>query len=287
VRFARGMSISAPLSRREVLRRLGAGMLLSLGAWPGCQAPDTSAARGGRPFRFIAVNDLHHATAECDPFFEALVRQMRTHSEVEFALLLGDLADTAAPASHAAIRDHFRALGKPFFTQIGNHDHQSATDRVSYVTTFPGPANQHFEHRGWQILGLDTTQGTAYENTRIADDTLAWVDGCLPRLDRRKPTLIFTHFPLGGAVKMRPANADPLLERFLDFNLQGVLCGHYHAFTQSQFHGADVVTNRCCSRLRGNHDGTKEKGYWLIECADGRVAREFVRFDGVPGAKPA
>lgn len=271
---------AAGLSRRELLRRFGAGALLALGpaAWPGCRSAGDRAA--GATFRFLAVNDLHHASAACDPWFEALVRQMRGHAGAEFALLLGDLADNAEPASHQSVRAHFRALGMPLVAHVGNHDLRAAGDRSSYDAVFPGSLNQVFEHRGWQFVALDSTQGTDYENTRIQGGTLQWLDSTLPRLDRRRPTVVSTHFPLGTGVKMRPLNADAVLERFLEFNLQGVFGGHYHASTRVEYRGIDLVTNRCCSRVRGNHDGSVGKGYFLVHCAEGRMTREFVPFAG-------
>ncbi len=246
--------------------------------WPGCQS--ARAQGGGKSFRFIAVNDFHHATAECNPWFEALVRHMRGQVGVEFVLSIGDQADDAKPASHMAIRDHFRGLGFPVHYQVGNHDVRSASDRSSYEAAYPNSLNYTFEHRGWQFVGFDSTQGPDYDKTRIQAEPIQFLDTALPRLDRGRPTVVFTHFPLGSGAKMRPLNADAVLERLVDFNLQGVFSGHYHAYTTTAHRGIELVTNRCCSRLRGNHDGSKEKGYWLVTCADGKVAREFVAFSG-------
>lgn len=276
-----GMIPNPDCTRREALQRLGASSLLALGLWPGARAAAANAG-SGRRFRFLVVNDLHHAAAACDPWFAALVRQMKSHARVDFTLVLGDLADTAEPASHAAIRDHLGALGHPFYVQLGNHDHRSGGDRSSYQQAFPGRINYRFDHEGWQFLGLDSTQGTASEKTRVQPATLQWLDDQLPRLDKRRPTVVFTHFPLGEGVKMAPLNSEAVLDRFRDHNLQGVFSGHHHAYTLRQRGQADVITNRCCSRIRGNHDGSKAKGYWLMTAEDGRVTREFVEFTGVP-----
>jgi 3',5'-cyclic AMP phosphodiesterase CpdA len=268
------------IHRRSALQRLSLWSALGLGLWPGCQSP--KAQTGGR-FQFLVVNDLHHASAECDPWFEALIKQMRAHRGAELALLGGDLADNAAPASLAAIRDHFRGLGRPFHAQIGNHDQAAAADRRAYEQNFPGQINYTFEHRGWQFVGIDTTQGVDWEKTRVQPATLTWLDDQLPRLDRRRPTVVFTHFPLGAGVNMSPLNSDEVLRRFAEFNLRGVFCGHYHAYTERQAGAAVVLTNRCCARVRGNHDNTKEKGYWLVTADGGTLSREFVEFTG-PGA---
>jgi hypothetical protein len=77
---------------------------------------------------------------------------------------------------------------------------------------------------------------------------------------------------------MRPLNAEDLLTRFVDFNLQAVYCGHHHGFTEHLFRQAPVTTNRCCSLKRANHDGTKEKGFFVCTAEDGRVQRKFVEY---------
>ena len=127
------------MTRREALAWLGTGSLLALGAGAGCQ----SARRGAglRPFQFIVVNDLHHGAPECGPFFDALIKQMRTHEDAEFVLLLGDLADTGKAVDLAAIRHHFQKLGVPLYPVIGNHDYAAKTDRRAYEEVFPGRIN--------------------------------------------------------------------------------------------------------------------------------------------------
>jgi len=40
-----------------------------------------------------------------------------------------------------------------------------------------------------------------------------------------------------------------------------------------------LLTNACCARVRGNHDGTKIKGYWLFRAElDGTFERTFIPF---------
>jgi hypothetical protein len=161
---------------------------------------------------------------------------------------------------------------------IGNHDYATQTDRRAYTQAFPLRINYYFKRGGWQFVGLDTSEGQRYEKTSIAPETFQWLNDYLWRLDKRKPTVVFTHFPMGEGVKYRPSNANALLERFLDFNLQAVFCGHYHGFTEKFAKDAPVTTNKCCSLKRGNHDNTKEKGYFVCETRDGKLTRRFVEF---------
>jgi 3',5'-cyclic AMP phosphodiesterase CpdA len=264
------------LTRREWLR-LSAGALLSLGLWPGrlrgADAPAT------HDFTFIAVNDLHALEEACRPWFDDVVRQMKASAPTaEFCLLGGDLAENGTPAQLTLIKDSFSALGIPCHAVVGNHDYQLATDRSAYERIFPEQINYSFTHRGWQIIGLDSSEGTKAKETRISATTLAWLDQNLSKLDNRRPTILFTHFPLGDSVWARPFNADDLLERCYGFNLQAVFCGHFHGFTERKLGHSIITTDRCCARVRQNHDGTPEKGWFVCQAVNGEIKRRFVEF---------
>ena len=269
------------LTRREMLR-LGAGTLLSLGVWPGRLRAGDFPTSGD--FTFIAVNDLHYFDEECVPWFAEVAAQMRTSAPgAAFCLVGGDLANDGKPEQLAGIRDCLKKLGIPTPAVIGNHDYLTDTDRKGYETIISAKVNDSFEHKGWQVLGLDTTQGTGWKDTTISAETLRWVDDQLPKLDRRRPTVIFTHFPLGADVSMRPLNADALLDRFRDVNLRAAFSGHFHGFTERFVNSATVTTDRCCARVRGNHDGSKEKGWFVCRASEsGEITRQFVEFKPSP-----
>jgi hypothetical protein len=262
------------LTRREWLR-LSAGALLSLGLWPGrlrgADAPATD------DFTFIAVNDLHALEEACRPWFDEVVRQMKASAPTaEFCLLGGDLAEDGTPAQLTLIKDAFTTLGIPCHAVVGNHDYQSATDRSAYERIFPEQINYSFTHRGWQIVGLDSSEGTNWKDTRISATTFAWLDQNLSKLDLRRPTILFTHFPLGDSVWARPLNADDVLERCFGLNLQAVFCGHFHGFTERMFQKSIITTDRCCARVRKNHDGSPEKGWFVCQAVNGEIKRRFI-----------
>ena len=262
------------LGRREWLR-LSASGLLALGLWPGCARWRDNGR--GDSFSFVVLNDAHFQSAQCGPWFEKVRASLRLQQpQPEFCLMVGDLAEHGTQAELGPMKDILQSFGMEFHAVIGNHDYLSDTDRSAWDALFPGSINYSFRHRGWQFVGLDSTEGTQWEKTRIPRETLRWADEHCPRLDSSAPTVLFTHFPLGEGVKMRPSNADELLEKFKPFNLVAVFNGHFHGFTEHELGKTVLTTNRCCAISRGNHDGTKEKGYFLCAASQGRITREFV-----------
>lgn len=262
------------LSRRDWLRH-SAAATLALGLWPGCAAHREN-GRGGN-FSFIAINDTHYFSPECPAFFQRVIASVKALTpRPEFCLMIGDLAEKGTLQELGAMRDVLRSFDMPFHPVIGNHDYLSQTDRSTWDQLFPGKLNYHFEHRDWQLIGLDSTEGLKYRDTYIQPETFRWLDDQLRKLNPAKPTILFTHFPLGMDLRYRPKNADALLERFGDFNLVAVFNGHFHGATERQVGNTILTTNKCCSIARNNHDGTREKGYFLCHAIEGRIHRQFI-----------
>ena len=255
-------------TRRDVLR-IGAAGLLAAGFGTAAEAADE--------FHFLVVNDVHYVDEHCGRWLEGVVRRMNAHPEKpEFCLIAGDLAENGQRAQLAGVRDVVHGLGMPVYVVIGNHDYLVQDDRKAYDDLFPGRTNYAFEHRGWHILGLDTSEGQHYMNTSIQLHTFRFLEETLPKLDRKRPCLVFTHFPLGPDVLMRPKNADDLLARFRAHRVPAVFGGHFHGYTERKLGETTFTTDKCCSLRRENHDGTKEKGYFLCRAKDGKVRHTFI-----------
>jgi 3',5'-cyclic AMP phosphodiesterase CpdA len=270
------------ITRRDALMRLGAGTLLAAGTWPGALSLRAGSPAGN--FRFVVVNDLHYINEDCGRFLEGIMGKIAAE-QPDFCLVAGDLTEKGQREHLAAMRDILGGLKLPYYPVIGNHDYNSAESNRYYRLFFPRRLNYWFEHAGWQFVGLDTSEGQKYEKTSVQPDTLQWLADHLGKLEPAKPTVIFTHFPLGPGVRYRPLNADAVLEPFKPFNLRAIYCGHFHGFTEKKTLSTVAFTNRCCALKRGNHDGTKEKGYFVCDAADGGVTTRFVKV-AVP-AQPA
>jgi hypothetical protein len=268
-------------TRRQLLQQSAAG-LLAAGLWPGTLKARDAAAPGN--FYFLAINDLHYLNDHCGPWFDRLIKQIKALTQpIDFCLLVGDLAEHGKAEQLAPIRDHFKGLKMPVHVVVGNHDHVTNDDRRPYEDLFPRSINYHFEHRGWQFVGLDSSHGTRAK-VAVQDHTLSWLNDTLPKLDTKRPTVVFTHFPLGPLVIYRATNADDVLARFKEFNLPAVFNGHFHGFTERKVGHAILTTNRCCAFSKKNHDGSKEKGFFLCHAKEGKIERSFIETKpGTPG----
>ena len=270
------MKMKPVLSRREVVGRLSAGMLLALGHWPGSLRVAAAGGGGHATFRFAVVNDLHCASSECGPWLERAGRAIRAQNP-EFCLVAGDLSDRGDREHLAVVRETLKTIGVDSWVQIGNHDFATPKDRSAYEQVFPHRLNYAFRHRGWQFVALDSTEGQSASNTRIQPETLQWIQDHRKTWKRNAPVVILTHFPLGPGVTNRPLNADDLLDQFREHHLAAVYSGHFHSFTERQRGETVFTTNKCCSLVRGNHDNTPEKGIFICQTpGEGLIHREFI-----------
>jgi len=262
---------SRGFTRREMLRLSGGGLLaLGLGA-----SPQIANAAEPAAFRFIVINDIHCRDERCHPWFEKIVAAMRP-LKADFCLINGDVSESGLAEQLTAVKEIFGTLKIPLYATVGNHDYASDAGHPAFDQIFPGSVNYHFEHAGWQFLGLDSTDSRKTFFTTIQRHTFAWLDATLPALDRTKPTVICTHFPLGQGVLCRPLNTDALLKRFDGYNLRAAFSGHWHGHAERVFEHAAVTNSRCGSWWRPNMDGSPEKGFHVCDAnAAGDIQHRF------------
>lgn len=264
------------LDRRQLLR-MGAGYALTSSLFAGwARAADD--AKASETFTFIVANDIHYFDKRCSQWLaDKVVKRMNEH-KADFCFVVGDMSEDGTKEQNAAVRDVLKGLKMPLYVCVGNHDHQAGNDdRKPFEDTFPKSINYYFEHRGWQCLVLDTTQGRAGSKTVIHKDTFTYLNDKLKTLDKKRPTALLTHFPLGFFLPSRPENATDLLNAFKEYNLQAVFNGHFHSKTERGWGEAILTTNTCCSFHRANHDFDPRKGYFLCTAKDGKIDREYIQ----------
>lgn len=259
--------------------KMSAGALLAAGLWPGALAAQDAMAD---PFSFIWVNDLHYWDQGCVPFFFRMIQKMKqSATDAKLLIVGGDLVEHGKAEEFAGVDEVIKGIGLTTKVTIGNHDWTSLTDRKAFEQAHPNSLNYTFDHAGWQFVALDSSDGTK-ASVSVLKPTLDWIDENLPRIDRNRPMILVTHFPMGANVTNRAKNADAVLDRFRNHNLRGVFNGHYHAFTERTSGPCVLTTNKCCSFRAGNHDGTKEKGFFVCTAKDGKIQRNFIEVEMPP-----
>ena len=272
------MKTTDQLSTRRQFLGTSAGALLAAGLWPGALAARAAETDPGGEFSFAVMNDTHYFDDKCAPFFEAAVKMLqKTDDNLAFCLVAGDLATDGKEHELQPFQEILGTMPCPVYAVPGNHDFDKESCKA-YEKVYPRSRNHVLEHQGWTLLGLDTCDGPRWQDISIQQPTFAWLEEQIPKLNPQRPTIVFTHFPLGAGVEMRPKNADALLEMLLPLNVQAVFCGHFHGFTEQTWDGVSITTNRCMSNSRDNHDGTKEEGFFHCHAKDGRIQRTFVEF---------
>ena len=174
------------LSRRQLLK-VGGSALLASAVWPGALRADEAT---GENFGFIAVNDLHFFDSKCVPWFQKVIASMAaTKQPMDFCIIAGDLTESGSAEQISAVRDLFKGLKMPLYTVLGNHDYTPKNDRTAYEELMPKMINYTFDHKGWQFVALDSTDGTKAK-VAVRKPTLDYIGEAVPNLDQRRPTIL-------------------------------------------------------------------------------------------------
>jgi 3',5'-cyclic AMP phosphodiesterase CpdA len=260
---------------RRQLMTWSAAALLTANLWPGRLF---AAEKAAAAFDFIIVNDIHSHDPDCSPWFAKVVASMKAQkAKPLFCFIAGDVTEDGEPEQFKIAADAFKKLGLPIYAVPGNHDYTKFKGMKidAYNEAYPKSINYTFEEGGWQFLALDSTDENKAE-CPIGRPTFDYVDATLAKLDKSKPIVLITHFPLGPEVPNRSINGDTLLLRFRNHNLAAIFGGHHHGYTSTFVRQIPIKTNRCCAHLQKNHDGSREKGYFVCSVEDGKLTADFV-----------
>jgi Icc protein len=165
---------------------------------------------------------------------------------VDAVLVTGDIAEHGAAAEYRAAREVLRS-DAPVLPCPGNHDRRADFRRVllDRPDGDEGPVNQVHRVAGATVALCDSTI-PGREDGRLADETIAWLDGVLGDAPDG-PALVAMHHPpvtLGipyiDGVRQRDGwRLEEVLRRHPQ--VVAVLCGHAHTAASTQFAGRPLV----------------------------------------------
>ena len=147
---------------------------------------------------------------------------------------------------------------------VGNHDalYSGEQEETLFSEIFSLEQNNyHFVKNGIHFIAVDHGCGKAYHENSVRPKAMAWIKETLNDISEKEPIVFFSHYPFGESVRYQTKNSSEVLELFTNKRLLAMVSGHFHGNTERRENGILMTTTACCSGRRGNHDGTKAKGY--------------------------
>lgn len=200
--------------------------------------------------KLVQISDIHLVTpGETLLGFDPLQRLdaglahiAAYHADADLVLVTGDLSDTGAADTYAALKERLSAFALPTRLLLGNHD-----NRVHFATAFPdavdadGFAQAAIDIGAARVLALDTLDD-GNVGGRLCGRRLEWLAA---RLDeaRGRPVYVFMHHPAGPILmpSLDPISlAEPdvflaLLKAHGD--VRHVFAGHVHRLVTGHWQG--------------------------------------------------
>lgn len=268
------------LTRRKFLKTIAAGVagttVISL--MSGCSNPDKLDAGGFKPIKILAFGDMHIADENTLAYPRKVVRAMNEEGG-DLVLACGDLGTDGLRSELELARGVLDELKMPYYPVVGNHDalYRGEQEETLFSEIFSLPQNNyHFVKNGVHFIGISHGCGKAFRKNSVRPKVVAWIKETLTNIPANEPIVLFTHYPFGEGIRYQTPNSAEVLELFNDKKLLAVVSAHFHGNTERRENGILMTTTACCSGTRGNHDGTKAKGYRVFQIdSEMNITTEF------------
>ena len=220
------------------------------------------------PFTFSVVSDLHfgldgddRGSAMCRAAAAvegALDARGEAYPRPDFAMTCGDNINNGPKADAAAelhkFHESLRVAGIPFYYANGNHDVEGDKIACREQRKEPwanGELHYAFEHRGvwFVVLNYYSDHGPNFPGAHLLVPQRRWLREKLVAIGRTQPIVVVMHpLPRRWDWLRMPdwialdANEEAFLRDTLyGFNVQSILCGHYHGHHVETWNGIPVI----------------------------------------------
>lgn len=255
--------------------------------------------RPGGVARILQITDFHFLAHPGDTmlgvdteqsFTATLAAALANGAAPDLALLTGDLAQDATPATYRRLREHLTGLPCPVYCLPGNHD-----DPALLAAELPGgPIHCQpdilLEH--WRIICLDSTLPHSPVG-RLRPDQLELLERLLDEHAGHHTLIALHHHPApsGSAWMdtMQLENGQDLLERLSRRPaVRGIVFGHVHQDLDLEYRGLRLLgaPSTCFQFLPAQAEFALDPtppGYrWLELYPDGRIGTRVERSSVLP-----
>ncbi len=200
-------------------------------------------------FSFALFTDLHINTGNNAPAedLQNAVDDVNKNQAIEFVLISGDITETGDIESFQKAKEILNTLRMPWYITTGNHDTKWTPSGGTDFNKIFGNDKFSFEHKGYKFIGFNTGPLIKMGDGHIYPQDMDWVENELKITGKSMPVFIITHYPL---LKGDVDNWFEMTALLRKYNVQAVLCGHYHRNMLINFDQIPGVVLR--SSLRGS-----------------------------------
>ena len=259
------MNIMKNLTRREFLGTMAAGVAGTIigSAISGCSNQGHLVGLAFKPIKILSFGDMHIADDKTIAYPRKVIQAMNEEGG-DLVLACGDMGTNGLRSELELAKGVLDELKMPYYPVIGNHDalYRGEQEETLFSEIFSLPQNNyHFVKNGVHFIGISHGCGKAFRKNSVRPKVMVWIKETLTNIPGNEPIVFFSHYPFGEGVRYQTPNSAEVLELFKDKKLLAMISAHFHGNTERRENGILMTTTACCSGTRGNHDGTKTKGY--------------------------
>ena len=198
-------------------------------------------------FTFAWISDNHlgsFAYAEDD--LRQAIEDINSQDSLEFVILSGDLTEFGVTSEFALLQQMIDSLQKPYYMVDGNHDvNWSENGTTTFESFFTGNAPRFcFDAHGIRFIGCGSGPMLRMGAPHIPREEINWLKSVLDTTDVNHPVIFVNHFPQFEEI----ANSYEVTNILKKYNVQYILCGHFHVNSTKQYNGLTSILGRSLLR---------------------------------------
>lgn len=263
------------ISRRKFLGTLSAGV--SIACVPGAVL-HAATTTGSSAVKILQLSDMHIKDEKSLAYPRKVIEAMNREGG-DLAIIAGDLATDGKRSELEFAKQVLDELKMPYYVVQGNHDvlYNGEKEEDLFREIFSLKTNSYyFTEKGIHFLVIAHGCGRAYNKNAVRPEVLVWMRETLSQIDDNRPIILVSHYPYAKGVTYQTQNAEEVMSLFEGKNLIAIMSGHFHGNTEKIENGVLMTTTACSSGTRGNHNGTKAKGYRVFNIdKEMKITTEF------------
>lgn len=215
-------------------------------------------------FSYAQISDTHIDVSDSVSInaLKSVVDEINENEAIAFVVLTGDITEYGDRGALNLTKNILSRLRCPYYVLPGNHDTKwSASAGDDFKKVF-GDDKFRLLFNGYLFIGLNNAPTLRQTNGHVQPNDIQWVEKQLKNVGRKTPIFLMTHYPLkNGDVD----NWFELTDKTRKYNIQAIVCGHYHCNMMADFDGIPGMM------LRPLIDKDNNVGYSIHEFVDDTV----------------